>query len=344
MQPPGGFSYHVRSRPVLFSYWFIAGVIILLGWLHLATPLVVALFAYFALNKLHIQIGGGKVLAFVFFVVVLSGIGYGLGFLVNRIINDVPEIAEKAIPSVIQYAQKQKIELPFTDYESLKASAMDTIKRQVRYLGTVARFARGATTEFLLVIVGLVIAVGLFFNPTFEGRRKTPPLKNNLYSLCSDSIAERFRIFYRSFATVMGAQIVISAINTVLTAIFVLAVQLPYSAVVIGATFICGMVPVIGNLISNTIIVGIGFIKSPTMALVCLTYLVVIHKLEYFLNSKIVGDRIQNPFWLTLLGLILGERLMGLPGMILAPVILNYLKVEASRIEGRSSETEPGSL
>ena len=89
----------------------------------------------------------------------------------------------------------------------------------------------------------------------------------------------------------------------------------------------------VGNLISNTIIVAISFTLSPRMALASLLFLVVIHKLEYFLNSKIVGDRIRSPVWLTLLGLILGERLMGIPGMILAPVVLNYLKGEASKIE-----------
>jgi predicted PurR-regulated permease PerM len=103
--------------------------------------------------------------------------------------------------------------------------------------------------------------------------------------------------------------------------------------VVIGVTFLCGLLPVIGNLISNTIIVGISFTISPKMALAALVFLIVIHKLEYFLNSKIIGDRIRNPIWLTLLGLVLGERLMGIPGMILAPVVLNYLKVEASNIE-----------
>jgi len=34
---------------------------------------------------------------------------------------------------------------------------------------------------------------------------------------------------------------------------------------------------------------------------------------------------------LTLIGLVLGEKLMGIPGMILAPVVLHYFKVEASR-------------
>ena len=35
--------------------------------------------------------------------------------------------------------------------------------------------------------------------------------------------------------------------------------------------------------------------------------------------------------WLTLLGIVVGEKLMGIPGMILAPVVLHYIKVEASR-------------
>ena len=35
--------------------------------------------------------------------------------------------------------------------------------------------------------------------------------------------------------------------------------------------------------------------------------------------------------WLTLVALVLGEKLMGIPGMILAPVVLHYIKVETSR-------------
>jgi predicted PurR-regulated permease PerM len=130
----------------------------------------------------------------------------------------------------------------------------------------------------------------------------------------------------------MGAQILISAINTFLTAIFVLAVSLRHGTVVIGLTFLCGLLPIIGNLISNSIIVGIAFTISPRIAILALAFLVALHKLEYFLNSKIIGDRIKNPVWLTLLALIIGERFMGLPGMVLAPVVLNYFKVEASRL------------
>jgi predicted PurR-regulated permease PerM len=215
----------------------------------------------------------------------------------------------------------------------LKDLAFDTVKSEVKYLGSAARFARGATTQFLFVLVGCVVAISIFLNPRLELNREKYAVRDNLYSLSCDHIANRFAALYQSFATVMGAQIVISAINTIFTTIFVLAVGLPHPVVVVGMTFLCGLIPVLGNLISNTVIVGIGFTVSPKMAFAALVFLVVIHKLEYFLNSKIIGHRIRNPLWLTLLALVLGERLIGLPGMVLAPVVLNYIRMEASRIE-----------
>jgi predicted PurR-regulated permease PerM len=332
-----------EGLPARVSYLFMLGTLVLVGCLHLATPLLVALFAYLALSILHLKRRLGKWLTVALFVVLVSAVTYGLGFFVNDTMRALPDIADKAIPSVIQWAREYQIELPFTDYDSLKDLASDTVKGQVNYLGNVARFARGATAQFLFVVVGCVVAISIFLNPRLELDREKHAVRNNLYSLCCDQIAKRFELLYRSFAMVIGAQITISAINTVFTAIFVLVVGLPYAVVVIGVTFLCGLVPVLGNLVSNTVIVGIGFTVSPRMAFAALVFLVVIHKLEYFLNSKIIGQRIRNPLWLTLLALVLGERLLGLPGMVLAPVVLHYLKVEASSIELKPPLDPPAS-
>jgi predicted PurR-regulated permease PerM len=332
-----------EGKPARISFLFMLGTLVLLGCLHLATPLLVAFFAYLALTKLQFMKRGGKWLAVVLFLILLSGLAYGLGHFVKQTIRALPEIADKAIPSVIQWAELNQVELPFTDYDSLKDVAFDTVKSQVSYLGSVARFARGATTQFIFVLVGCVVAIGIFLNPRLELDREKYALRDNLYSLCCDQIAKRFAVLYASFATVIGAQIVISAINTVITTIFVLVLGLPYAVVVIGVTFLCGLIPVLGNLVSNTIIVGIGFTVSPKMALTALVFLVVIHKLEYFLNSNIIGRRIRNPLWLTLLALVLGEKLIGLPGMVLAPVVLNYIRVEASRIEVKRPLDPPSS-
>jgi predicted PurR-regulated permease PerM len=302
------------------------------------------LFGFLALTKLYFFKRPGKWLPVLVFLVLVCGAAYGLGYVVNQSVKSLPEIADKAIPSVIQWAKQYQVELPFTDYDSLKEAALDAVKSQVRYLGSVAKFAQGAATQFVFLVVGCVVAIGLFLNPRIDRLASgTKGEDSNLYLACCAAVSRRFATFFESFTTVMGAQVIISAINTVLTGIFALAVGLPYPVVIIGLTFLCGLLPVVGNLVSNTIVVGIGFTKSPQMALAVLIFLVVIHKLEYFLNSKIVGWRIHNPLWLTLLALVVGERLLGVPGMILAPVVLNYVRLEASRVKNVKT-VEPESV
>lgn len=330
----------MMMTPKFVSYLLFGLMLGLVGWLDLATPLITVLFSYFALEKLTFI--RSKWLAVVLFIILVLGIFYGFVHFIRQASNALPDIAATSIPKIIDYAKHHDIKLPFEDLDlrdsdSLKALVINTVKTQFRYLGN---FAKVATKEFVFLVIGFVVTISLFINPKLDLDRGKHLFENNLYSALCDEVTARFRSFYRSFATVMGAQITISTINTALTAIFIVAVALPYSAVVIGVTFLCGLLPILGNLISNSVIVGIGFTKSPQLAIAALTFLVVLHKLEYFLNSKIIGDRIRNPVWLTLLGLILGERLMGIPGMILAPVVLNYIKVEAAQINLSKKEKE----
>jgi predicted PurR-regulated permease PerM len=314
------------TRAARFSYLFILAVIVLAGATHLATPLVTVLFSYFALRKL--DFGKRKWMSVAVFLVVVAGVLYGFGFLIRQAFIAFPKIAAESIPPLIAYAKNRGIELPFSDLDSLKAATVDVIKDEFLFVGN---FARVATKQLVFVLIGIVVAVSLFLNPRVE-KYSDRPKGPNLFNAVTDEIKIRFRLFYESFETVMGAQILISTINTLLTAIFVFAVSLKYKTVVIGLTFLCGLLPIVGNLISNSVIVGIAFTISPRVAIAALVFLIALHKLEYFLNSKIIGDRIKNPVWLTLLALIIGERFMGIPGMILAPVVLNYIKVETSRL------------
>jgi predicted PurR-regulated permease PerM len=320
------------TTPARLSYGVLALTLVLAGWLHLGPPLLAVLFSYFALRKL-LALTKRKWLAFILFVLVLGGILYGTAYFTRAAVRELPEIADSSLPSANAWAQARQIELPFTDFDSLKAFVIAAFKEEADYLKNVANFARSATTVLVFVAIGIVAAMSLFLNSRLDLSRKAPASRGNLYSVFGGEISARFRDFYQSFATVMGAQITISLINTVLTAIFVLVVRLPNAPLLIAVTFLCGLLPIVGNLISNTIILCIAFTVSLKTAIVALIFLIAIHKLEYFLNSKIIGDRIRNPVWLTLLALIIGERLMGIPGMVLAPVVLNYLRVEMSKVE-----------
>src|SRR5881394_1693186 len=314
------------SKPARISYAIIALLLGLVGMLHLATLALTTLFGYFALRQL--SFGRSKTLGVTIYIIAVTAIGYGLFYFSKKAYKTLPEIADKTIPAVVNFAEKQQIELPFTDYATLKTLALSEVKDKVANVG---RYARATFLQFAMLIIGLVVAVSLFVSAKWEVDDDPDVVKRSLYSTVVRELGVRFQTFYSSFAKVIGAQITISSINTVLTAFFLVWNGYPYIMVIIVLTFLFGLLPIIGNIISNTLIVGVGFTVSPKTALLALIFLVVIHKLEYLLNSKIIGDRIKNPMWLTLLGLILGEKLMGIPGMILAPVVLHYIKVEASR-------------
>src|SRR5947199_602518 len=318
--------------PARLSYGVLAVTIILAGLLHLGTPLLVVLFSYFALRQLYF-LTKRKWLALILFIVVVAGIATAAAYLTRAAFLALPDVADTSMPSASAWAQHRQIEFTFTDFESLREVVMDTLKEEAHYLRNVAHFAGSTTAALVFTVIGIVVAGSLFLKTGLDPYRGTHPVKNNLYSICSDEVSTRFRDFYRSFATVMGAQITISLINTILTAIFVFAVRLPYAPLVIAITFLCGLVPMVGNLVSSTIIVFIALTVSLKLAIGALVFLVGIHKLEYFLISKIIGARVRNPVVLTLIALIIGERLMGIPGLILAPVVLNYLRVEMLTVE-----------
>ena len=320
------------STSTRVSYGVLALTIILAGFLHLGPPLLVVLFSYFALRQLY-YLTKRKWLALVLFLVVVTGIAAAAVHFTRAAIIALPDVAETSIPSASAWAQRRQIELPFTDFESLRTVVIDALKEEAHYLQDVAQFARRTGAALVFSILGIVAAVSLFLKTGLDPYRGTHAVKNNLYSISCDEVSTRFRDFYRSFATVMGAQITISLINTALTGLFVVAVRMPHTPLLIAITFLCGLVPIVGNLVSNAIIVFVALTVSLKLAIAALVFLVVIHKLEYFLNSKIIGDRIRNPAWLTLIALIIGERLMGIPGLILAPVVLNYLRVEMLTVE-----------
>ena len=126
----------------------------------------------------------------------------------------------------------------------------------------------------------------------------------------------------------------ISALNTSLTAIYLAivlplcGVHLPLIKTMIAVTFIAGLLPVIGNLISNTVIVIVSLSHSLYAALGSLGFLVLIHKLEYFVNARIVGTQIRARAWELLIAMLAMEAAFGIAGVVAAPIYYAYLKDE----------------
>jgi predicted PurR-regulated permease PerM len=150
----------------------------------------------------------------------------------------------------------------------------------------------------------------------------------------ADALAERVFRMGEAFRRVVFAQVRISALNTLFTATYLgialplFDVHLPLTKTLIVVTFVAGLLPVIGNLISNSIIFVVSLAHSPAMAASSLAYLIVIHKLEYFLNARIVGAQIRAKAWELLTAMLVMESAFGLAGLAAAPICYAWLKDE----------------
>jgi len=148
------------------------------------------------------------------------------------------------------------------------------------------------------------------------------------------ALAKRSHRLSIAFRRVVFAQVWISALNTVFTALYLavalpaFGIDLPFTKTLIVVTFVMGLIPILGNLISNTVIFTVSFSQSPIVAVVSLAYLIVIHKLEYFLNARIIGSHIRARAWEMLLAMLVMEAAFGIPGLIAAPIYYAYMKNE----------------
>ncbi|BBE73447.1 AI-2E family transporter [Oharaeibacter diazotrophicus] len=178
------------------------------------------------------------------------------------------------------------------------------------------------------VFIGFIIGGLLLFRHSMPSTDNPAPL--------AAALRERWHRLCTSFRRVVFAQIRISALNTVLTAIYLtvilprFGIDLPLVKTMIAVTFIAGLLPVIGNIISNTVIVVVSLSVSALAAVGSLAFLIFVHKLEYFINARIIGSRINARAWEMLTAMLVMESVFGIAGLIAAPVFYAYLKEELS--------------
>jgi predicted PurR-regulated permease PerM len=189
------------------------------------------------------------------------------------------------------------------------------------------RLGGNAGRALLLILIGFIIGSFIAL------REATPHLT---LAPLAQALCERAQRLAEAFRRVVFAQVRISALNALLTWIYLgvilplFGVDLPFVKTMVLVTLVVGLLPVLGNLISNTIIVIISLSHSLYVAAGSLGFLVVIHKLEYFVNARIIGGQIKARAWELLIVMLVMEVAFGVPGLIAAPVVYAYAKKELS--------------
>jgi predicted PurR-regulated permease PerM len=333
---------HVSALPEpargirLSSYILAALALLMVLWLHLLPALLAGLLVYELVHAmtplLGRRISGERarlVVVTVLGVVVVGLLTLLVAWLVSffrKEMGDPDLLWQQQLMPLVEKAREQ-LPASITNWlpdsvDELRVMAMDLTRKHAMSLQNVGK----ETARVLVrIIVGMVLGALVALN------RARPP---HQVGPLAAALAERCQHLAEAFHNIVFAQIKISLINTVATAVFLLGVlpllgiHVPFAKTLVVITFLAGLLPVIGNLISNTAVTIASLSISMWVAIAALGFLIVIHKLEYFLNARIIGTQICARAWELLVAMLVMEAAFGLAGLVAAPIYYAYLKSE----------------
>jgi predicted PurR-regulated permease PerM len=202
-----------------------------------------------------------------------------------------------------------------------KTTLLHTFKSNINFF---AAFGQNALNLFLFILIGWLIGILIACKDK----------KDDINSIFVRTWLDLWLKLSQSFRFVVFAQVKVAAFNSSIIAIFlfiaspILGWNIPYAKTLVLLTFVCGLLPIIGNLIANSITFIIALTVSFPAAMTALVVSMLIHKLEYLIISKSLGADIGSDVWELLIVLFTGELLFGTSGLIFAPILYAFFKKE----------------
>ncbi len=257
-------------------------------------------------------------------IAAMTALGLGIASFFRGSNESVPALFQR----MAEIIEQSRGNFPDWVLSNLPDNAEELRQSIVGWLRQNGKSVQTASTEFLRGIAHAII--GMVIGAMLAMRAGACDAEKPLTILITAHATRLADVFRR----VVFAQVWISTINTLLTWVYLALVlpafdiHLPFTKTLVAITFVAGLMPIIGNLISNTAIFIVSMSQSLTLAVISLIYLFVIHKLEYFLNARIIGSHIRARAWELLLVMLVMEASLGIAGLIIAPMAYAYFKDE----------------
>lgn len=309
-------------------------------YLHLLSALIGGLLVYELVHVLAARLRvaslgreSAKVVAVALLAVIVVGLLTAAVFGIGNFLRNGTDSLPALLVRLAEAIDNSRDRLPEWIVSSLPSDAEALRRDLVGWLrehgAAVQGFGKSFGRSLAHILIGMIVGAMLAL------REATP---NAARGPLSRSIAERAARLAESFRRVVFAQTWIASINALFTWLYLgvalpaFGIELPQVKTLVLVTLMAGLVPILGNLISNTVIVAVSLGHSLELAFLSLAYLVVIHKLEYFLNARIIGSQIRSRAWELLIVMMLMEAAFGVSGLIAAPIFYAYYKEELSRL------------
>ena len=330
--------FYIKLAAVLFS--LIAIVYVVIAGKEILSPIIFSClfsilllpFAQFLENKLRLPRSAASMLAVITLLACIGGLMYVIASQISSLISDWPQFQDQLHKS--QSAVQGWIRSTFHITKHKQNTIVANTTNKVMASGEAAVGTTLLSLSSLLLFFVFTFIYTFFF---LLYRRLIMRFLESVFleenkKLVHD-IIEQVQFIIRKY--IIGLLIEMAIVSTAVSLVF-LALGVKYAILLGLITGLFNIIPYVGIFSSLILSSAITFATSPnpsTVLYVAIT-LVITHLIDSnVLLPMVVGSKVRINALITVLGVIIGEMVWGIPGMFLSIPVIAVLKIVFDRIE-----------
>jgi predicted PurR-regulated permease PerM len=184
------------------------------------------------------------------------------------------------------------------------------------HAGEALHYATRTANLILFLLIGFVLAIIYLF----EREEVERWYKGMSPDSVLGTITRWFGYVGDAIAVTVRMQAVVAVVNAVVTLPVLLLLGLPQIPLLFLLILITGLLPVVGNIISGTVLCYVAYTAKGAWAVgVFLGVTFVLHKIEsYWLNPRLSAEHVKLPGLVLVISLLLFEQALGFVGLFLS--------------------------
>ncbi len=193
-------------------------------------------------------------------------------------------------------------------------------------IGSTVTALSGAASSIINVAIALMISIYILF----AKERLSKSFRTLLYTYVKPKYVDEFMIFMKdvdySFRNFVVGQAIEAVILAVMIIVGMAILRLPYAMMIGILTGVTGFVPILGAYLSAAVGFFLILAVDVQKAFVFVLAIIVIQQIEgNVVYPRIVGSTMGVPSLWVLVAVVIGGRLMGVTGMILAVPMVSVI-------------------
>ena len=289
-------------------------------------------YASFLEHKLHLPRSAASMLAVLSLLACIGGLLYVIGSQISSLASDWPQFQDQLHKSQNEIMDWVRSSFHVTKHKQ-ETFVANTTNKVVAAGGAVVGDTLLSLSSILLFLVFTFIytfffllyrrLIMHFLESVFEESNK----------VTVHEIIERVQFIIRKY--IIGLLIEMAIVSTVVSVVFLL-LGVKYAILLGLITGLFNIIPYIGifsALIVSTVVTFATAPSQSTVLYVVITYVVTHLTDSNVLLPMVVGSKVRINALITVLGVIIGEMVWGIPGMFLSIPVIAVLKIIFDRID-----------